>query len=36
MEFSTLAKPIRERLAELYVVERPIVTTAQSSDGTAK
>ena len=37
MEFSTLAKPIRERLTELYVVERPIVTTAQSSaDGTAK
>ena len=36
-DFRTLAKPIREQLAELYVVDRPIITASQNSaDGTAK
>ena len=36
-EMSNLAKPIRQRLAEVFVIERPRVTVAQhSADGTAK
>jgi 23S rRNA (adenine2503-C2)-methyltransferase len=34
---SNIARPVREKLAELYVIERPIVSTEQrSSDGTRK
>jgi 23S rRNA (adenine2503-C2)-methyltransferase len=34
---SNIAKPVREKLAELYVIERPTVSTEQrSSDGTRK